>query len=115
MASRRVVDSNREPPRRSPARTPEAREAQLIAKAFDRAEQQIDDGTVSAQVLTHYLKLGSSRERIEQARLQAEVSLLHIKEETYASQARVEALYSEALDAMRAYSGQTVERQDYDD
>lgn len=92
-------------PRRA-ATTPEGRENQLIAAAVDLAERQITEGTASAQVITHYLKLGSSREKIEQERLKAEVSLLQAKRENMASAARVEQLYESAINAMRSYAGQ---------
>lgn len=90
---------------RPPATTPEARENQLIAQAVDLAEKQIRAGTASAQVVTHYLKLGSSREKLEQERLAQEVSLMQAKREAMASAARVEELYGAAIDAMRAYAG----------
>ena len=92
-------------PRRRPATTPEARENQLIARAVDLAEQQLSDGTASAQVISHYLRLGSSRERLEQERMGEEVKLLQIKREAIASQQRVEELYAQALGAMRRYQG----------
>ena len=44
-----------------PVMTPEARENQLISLAIDLAEQQLRNGTASSQVITHYLKLGSSK------------------------------------------------------
>lgn len=93
-------------PRRPPGTTPEARENQLIAAAVDRVEQQIRDGTASSQVLTHFLKLGSTREKLEQERLRNENLLLTAKAEDMASQKRVEELYRSALNAMRSYSGQ---------
>jgi hypothetical protein len=49
--------------------------------------------------------LGSSRERLEQARLEHENELLQVKKEAMEGQARVEELYISALDAMRSYSG----------
>ncbi len=107
MATRRIDHSNADNPRPRRATTPEGREQQLIALAVDLAEKQMREGTASAQVVTHYLKLGSSREQLEQERLREEVGLLKIKAETIASQKRIEELYSEALDAMRAYSGQS--------
>ena len=91
--------------RRPPATTPEARENQLIAKAVDLAEKQLADGTASAQVITHYLKLGSSREKLEQERIANENKLLEAKREAMASAARIEELYSAAIGAMRAYGG----------
>jgi hypothetical protein len=106
VASRRVTDSKEKKTRRPPATTPDSRENQLISKAVDLAERQLVDGTASAQVISHYLKLGSSRERLEQDRLTMEVSLLEAKREAMASAARVEELYSAAIDAMRAYAGQ---------
>jgi hypothetical protein len=105
MSARRVSDSDAPRSRRPPATTPEGRENQLISAAVDLAEQQIRDGTASAQVLTHFLKLGSSREKLEQARLAMEVEFMDQKREQLASQQRQEEMYSEALHAMRRYSG----------
>lgn len=93
-------------PIRKRAKTPEGREQQLIAAAVDLAEQQIAAGTASAQVLTHYLKLGSSREQLEQERLRGEVELQKAKMEQMASSIRVEELYKDAMNAMRSYQGQ---------
>ena len=106
MATRRVNDPKAEQPRPRRATTPQAREQQLIALAVDVAEDQMRSGTASAQVISHYLKLGSSREMLEQERLREEVGLLKIKAETIAAESRIEGLYVEAINAMRAYSGQ---------
>lgn len=105
MASERVDNKNSKKTRRPPAKTPETRENQLISNAVDLAEKQLLEGTASAQVITHYLKLGSSREKLEQERLANENALLVAKKENMASAARVEELYSAAIDAMRAYAG----------
>lgn len=104
-----------EQPQRRPARTEEGREAQLVSQAMDLVEQQIADGTASAQVLTHYLKLGSSRERLEQERLRNENLLLRAKVEMMESAKNVESLYAEALEAMRSYNGQDDEGDFFDD
>lgn len=98
------------PPSLGPkATTPEAREQQLVARAVNLAEQQLADGTASAQVITHFLKLGSSREMLEQERLRNENILLRAKKEAMDSQARIEELYGAALNAMRTYAGQPPE------
>ena len=117
VADRRAKESKGEPTRRRPGTTPKARENQLIAKAVDLAEKQIEAGTASAQVISHFLKLGSSREKLEQERLTQEVGLMKIKAETIASAMRVEELYKQALDAMRSYAGQEPmdDEDDYDD
>ena len=88
-----------------PALTPEAQENQMISLAVGLAEKQLRDGTASSQVITHYLKLGSSRERLEQEIKEKEKALLVAKTESLKSAQRVEELYSEALKAMRTYAG----------
>jgi hypothetical protein len=87
------------------ASTPEGRENQLVNLAVDLAERQLREGTASAQVLSHYLKAGSSREYLEKQRLGMEVELMKAKQEQMASVARIEVLYSDAIGAMRAYQG----------
>ena len=89
-----------------PALTPDARENQLIALAVDLVEQRLLDGTASSQETTHFLKLGSMKNRLEMEKLQEENKLLKAKTESIQSQKRVEELYLEALNAMRNYAGQ---------
>ena len=91
--------------RRKPATTPEGRENEMVSAAIDLAEKQIRSGSASSQVITHFLKLGSTRERLEQQRLEHENELTRVKIEAIESQKRVEELYKEALTAMRSYSG----------
>lgn len=88
-----------------PALTPEARENQMIALAVDCAEQQLRDGTASSQVIVHYLKLGSSKERLEKEKLEKENGLLTAKIEAMQSAKASEELYAKAIEAMRRYSG----------
>lgn len=88
-----------------PALTPEAREQQLISLAVDLAEQQLLDGTASSQVLTHYLKLGSLREKLEREKLEEENKLLRAKVDAIKSAEKQEELYAQALRAMSRYSG----------
>jgi chorismate synthase len=103
----RKRDSSEQPVRRRPATTPEAREQQMIALADALAERQLREGTASAQVITHYLKLGTTREQLEQEKLRKENLLREAQIDQMASAARIEELYSKALDAMRSYGGQT--------
>lgn len=88
-----------------PALTPEARENQLIYLATDLAEQQLRDGTASSQVITHYLKLGSTKERIEKEILEKQKELITAKTESLQSSKRIEELYANAIAAMKKYSG----------
>lgn len=91
---------------RRPATTEENRESQLVSLAIDLAERQLTDGTASAAVINHYLKTGSTREKLERERLIQENELLKAKVATLASAKNVEQLYEAALNAMRSYSGQ---------
>lgn len=104
MASRKV-SSDRPGRRGRPATTPEARERQLIAAAQDLAEEQISNGTASSQVITHFLKLGSSREQLEQLKIKHENELLQVRRESISEQANMHALYEQAIAAMNTYSG----------
>lgn len=90
-------------PRRRPAQTVEGRENQLVSYAMDLAEKQLLDGTASSQVISHFLKAGSTREQLERDRLVSENTMLKAKAEQMQSAARVEEMYSEALTAMRSY------------
>lgn len=90
-----------------PALTPEARENQLIALAYDLAEKRLREGTASSQEVTHFLKMGSARERLEQERIRAENNLAVAKIENMQSQERSEELYKNAMEAFKTYAGGT--------
>ena len=96
-----------------PALMPEARENQLISLAVDLAEQQLREGTASSQVITHYLKLGSTKEKIEKEILEKQKELIEAKTQNLQSAKRIEELYTDALNAMRNYSGQGSEPDEY--
>ena len=88
-----------------PALTLEARENQMISLAVDLAEKQLMEGTASSQVITHYLKLGTTKERLEKEKLEEENKLLRARTDALQSAKRVEELYADAIDAMKVYSG----------
>ena len=98
--------TNAEPRKIRPALTPEARENQLIALAVDLVEQRLLDGTASSQETTHFLKLGSMKNKLEMEKLQEENRFLKAKTEALQSSKRMEELYLDAIKAMRRYSGQ---------
>jgi len=91
--------------RGAPATSVEARENQLISLAVDLASKQLSEGTASAQVITHYLRLGTTRERLEKEKLTQENKLLEARTKALQSAEKVEELYANALAAMRSYSG----------
>ena len=88
-----------------PALTPEARENQLISLAVDLVEQRLLDGTASSQETTHFLKLGSMKNRLEMKKLEEENKLLQARTEALQSAKKQEELFEEAIKAMKRYSG----------
>ena len=97
--------SREDKPKIRPALTPEARESQLISLAVDLVEQRLLNGTASSQETTHFLKLASMKNRLEIQKLQEQNKFLQAKTEALQSAKRIEELYSEAISAMRSYSG----------
>lgn len=97
--------SNEKSKQLRPALTPEARENQLIFLAIELAEKQLREGTASSQVITHYLKLGSTKEKLEREILTEQKKLITAKTEALESSKKVEELYAEAITAMKGYSG----------
>lgn len=110
---KKILTSSNSVKKSRPALTPEARENQLISLAVGLAEQQLLDGTASSQVITHYLKLGTLKEKLEREKLVKENELLQAKTEAIHSSKRVEELYENALNAMKNYSGGGTSNGDY--
>lgn len=108
----KVKSSSDTPRRMRPALSLEARENQMISRAVDLAEQQLIDGTASSQVITHYLKLGSTKAQLENDKLREECNLLKAKVENLKAQAKSEELFEKAIEAMKSYSGHI---SDYDE
>lgn len=114
MSKKKQTASKDTPKKMRPATSPEARENQLISLAVDLAEKQLIEGTASSQVITHYLKLGSTKERIEREILEKQKELIEAKTENLQSAKRIEELYTNAINAMKNYSGQS-NREDEED
>lgn len=89
-----------------PATTPEARENQLIALAYDLVEQRLLDGTATSQETTSLIKLGTVKARLEAEKLRKETELLKAKTDAVEASQRIEELYTEAIAAMKTYTGQ---------
>lgn len=104
---RKIIIHDEEPERSIPALTPEARENELIALAYDTAEQQLRAGTASSQVITHFLKLQNEREKrdLEREKLVNENKLLRAKADAYEAQKEKNSMYAAAIRAMGIYSG----------
>lgn len=114
MGKRKSINSYEDAPKSRPADTPEARESQLISLAMDLAEQHLRDGTATSQEITHFLKLGSSKERTEKEILELQKDLIAAKTEALRSQRRSEELFAAAIAAFKSYSP-PVDTEDYSD
>ena len=103
----KVKSSKSEPERKSirPALTPEARENQMISLAIDLVEKRLLDGSASSQETTHFLKLATTKAKLEKEILEKQKELPAAKTESIKSAKRVEELYSKALKAMQNYQG----------
>lgn len=106
MAKGKSNNTSETPKKIRPAISPEAEENQLIALATNLARQQLLDGTASSQVITHYLKLGSTKEKLEKELKMEEIKLQRAKTENLKSIKRSEELMEEALKAFKNYNGQ---------
>lgn len=103
MGKVRTTDSAR---KFRPGLTPESRENLCISLAMDLAEQQLRDGTASSQLITEFVKRGSTKAQLEKEILAEQKSLMVAKTEALQSAKRIEELYTNALNAMRNYAGQ---------
>lgn len=109
-------NSNNRPMR--PAIDPDNREQQLISLAVDLVEQRLRDGTASAQETVHYLKLASSKTKVDLERAKLENELIRAKTQNLKDQADMKTLYLNAIEAMKRYSGHgssVEEEDDYDE
>lgn len=95
-----------------PAMSPEADENQMISLAMDLVRKRLIKGTASSQETTHFLKLASSKERLEMEILEKQKDLIEAKTKSLESGKRIEELYENALKAIRSYSGQDPDESD---
>ena len=93
------------PKKGRPALSPEARENQLISLAVDLAEKQLRDGTASSQVITHFLKLGTTKAELEKEKLKKENILIEAKAKAIESDEKTKVDYEKVIKAMQKYSG----------
>lgn len=111
------ADRKNQPATPAPPMTPEGYERRLSLKAMQLAERQLEEGTASAQVITHFLKAASSTEQLNRANLEQEIEWKKARSEALAAEGRIENLFNNAIKYMRAYQGEdTLSPEDtYDD
>lgn len=97
-----------------PARTPEARENQLINLAIDLAEEKLRNGTASSQIITTLLTLATTKHRLENEKLRSDLEVAKAKIEQINRQEDSKELYEKALAAFRSYQTSPME-DEYDE
>lgn len=107
MAKMKATKSNDTPkaPIR-PALTPEALDNQMISLTYDLVKQRLVDGTASSQETTHFLKLATTKVKLENKLLEAQTAVAMAKKDAIQSQQRSEEMFRDAMRAFRRYSGQ---------
>lgn len=117
MAKVKAANPSSAPKKMRPPLTPEAEENQMISLAVDLARKQLQEGSASAQVITHYLKLGTTLAKLELEKTKADLELTRAKAKAVENADTSDSLYKEALKAFRGYSGQGVVRdnEEYED
>lgn len=110
----KVAKASGAPRTRSPL-TPEARENQMISLAMDLAEQQLRDGTASSQLITEFVKRGSTKAKIEKELLEKQRDLAAAKAESIKAADRLEELLPKVMKAMGRYRGDDEEGEEDDD
>lgn len=104
MAKVASVNPSNSYPSRRPGLTPEADENQLIALALDLVERRLRDGSASSQETTHFLKLATTKARLENKLLEAQTEMAIAKKEALESQKRSEEMFREAIAAFKSYA-----------
>lgn len=115
MSKVKSPNQNGSKTRLRPALTPEARESQLISLAYDLVESRLLEGTATSQETTYFLKLASSKTKLENEKLIEENKLLRAKTEAIQSEKKNEEFYAKVLSALKKYNGQGSQDDDQDE
>lgn len=89
----------------NPGLTRDDQEKDMIIMAMNLAKKQMEEGTASSQIISHYLKLGSTRELEERKLLLKKIELLEAQIESIKSESHIEELFDLARKAMTKYTG----------
>lgn len=82
----------------------EVLENKLVALAFKQAQAQMEDGTASSQIVTHFLRLGSIKAQIELEKLELENRLLEERIQAEKAGQQLNEMFGEVLAALKSYS-----------
>lgn len=95
--------------------TEEEAEKLGVSLATKLALKQLQDGTASSQIITHFLKIGSLKEQAELEKTMHEIELLKAKKQAIESQEEQDKKYQEVIRAIASYSGKDGEWEEVPD
>jgi hypothetical protein len=85
--------------------TPEGRESQCIALAYNLVEERLRNGTATSQETVHFLKLASQKYKSDLEKQRTENELLKAKADAIRAQEDLRQITEEAMRAMVVYRG----------
>lgn len=107
--------ATKEKSKRAPAMSLESHQNQMISLANKCAEEQLRKGTASSQIICHYLKMGSERERLAVEQARADLELTRAKTKAIESSERMDEMFTKALKVFSSYRGETDNEEDEDE
>lgn len=103
MTAKKNTNEKEDKRKNRPALDPEDRDKQLMNKAYNLAEKQLEDGTASPSVINHFLKIASRRETLEREILASQKLLIEAKSHNIKEANDTKKLVEDAMDAIRKY------------
>lgn len=97
-----------------PAKTPEARENQLINLAFNLAEKKLKEGTASSQLITTLINMGCTKMKYEIEKLKSDLKVANAKIEAFEGDKNRDLDYAKVLAAFKSYQGTQTDEYDED-
>ena len=100
---------------RIPPRSEEEQQKVACGLAMDLAIQWMKEGTAPAQVVTHFLKVGSLKEQAELEKTNHEIDLLIAKKKAIEIDSERDKKYEEVIKALSSYMGKDQEWEEVPD
>lgn len=91
--------------KKSKRRTHEGQESYMINLAMEQAEEQLRNHTAPAMIVSHFLKLATTKALLELEKARAETKLANSKAELVESQKKSEDIAKAALAMFKRYAG----------
>lgn len=112
-----MYERKRRPPTRKaeqelkpiPPRSEEEEQKLACGLAMDLAIKWMQEGTAPAQVVTHFLKIGSLKEQAELEKTRHEIELLQAKKKAIEMDEERDKKYEEVIKAISSYAGKDTE------